>query len=168
MPLQASSGGQPTRMRLVPTGGLSEPWCADGRTSECNSAAPGQSLDISKPQQRSALPDQPRPERTHPVSRATPEVDRNEPRRTQCYRLHHTRQLDVRPLSRCSGHGPNPAKSLRQQQGVEQAMAAIRAATPGASSYVNEANVCEPLWKQELWMRRSFPGGRSRQGWGLS
>ena len=66
------------------------------------------------------------------------------------------------------GHGPIPAESLRQQQGVEQAMAAIRAATPGASSYVNEANVCEPLWKQELWMRRSFPGGRSRQGWGLS
>ncbi len=50
-----------------------------------------------------------------------------------------------------SGHQPNPRESLKQQQDVDRAMAFIRAATPGGSSYVNEGNFFEPNWKQEFW-----------------
>ena len=36
-------------------------------------------------------------------------------------------------------------------ENIVAAMAFIRAATPGGSSYVNEGNFFEPNWKQEFW-----------------
>ncbi len=49
------------------------------------------------------------------------------------------------------GHEPDAAEGAQQRQAVEASMAPIRAATPGAGSYVNEGDFFEPNWREEFW-----------------
>ncbi|ABM79639.1 BBE domain-containing protein [Prochlorococcus marinus] len=42
-------------------------------------------------------------------------------------------------------------QNYKQQQEVNRAMALIRTATPGISTYRNEGNFFEPNWKQAFW-----------------
>ncbi len=50
-----------------------------------------------------------------------------------------------------AGHEPDEVLAKAQRQDVDVAMAAIRAVTPGGTSYVNEGNFFEPDWKKEFW-----------------
>jgi FAD/FMN-containing dehydrogenase len=50
-----------------------------------------------------------------------------------------------------AGHEPNLAKAEAGRAKVNAAMKPIRAATPGAGSYVNEADYFEPDWQKAFW-----------------
>jgi FAD/FMN-containing dehydrogenase len=49
------------------------------------------------------------------------------------------------------GHEPNLVEARAQRDRVSAAMKAIRAATPGAGSYVNETDWFEPDWQRSFW-----------------
>jgi FAD/FMN-containing dehydrogenase len=49
------------------------------------------------------------------------------------------------------GHEPDRAEGEAEKARVAAAMAVIRAATPGAGTYVNEADYFEPDWQQSFW-----------------
>lgn len=49
------------------------------------------------------------------------------------------------------GHEPDLRIAGAQQDEVERAMAAIREATPGGASYVNEGSFFESNWREEFW-----------------
>ena len=55
------------------------------------------------------------------------------------------------------GHEPDPEVARSQRTDVERAMAAIREATPGGASYVNEGNFFERNWRDEFW-GGNYPG----------
>lgn len=50
-----------------------------------------------------------------------------------------------------TGHEPNSTEAQRAKAGVEAAMAILRAATPGAGSYLNETDYFEPDWQHAFW-----------------
>lgn len=54
------------------------------------------------------------------------------------------------------GHEPDPEVARSQKEGVERALTAIRGATPGGASYVNEGNFFETNWRDEFW-GRNYP-----------
>jgi FAD/FMN-containing dehydrogenase len=49
------------------------------------------------------------------------------------------------------GHEPDRAGAARERDAVAAAMRPIRAATPGAGAYVNEADYFEPDWRRAFW-----------------
>jgi FAD/FMN-containing dehydrogenase len=49
------------------------------------------------------------------------------------------------------GHEPNPEAAKAGQQAVTEVMGIIRAAAPGAGSYVNETDYHEPDWQRSFW-----------------
>jgi FAD/FMN-containing dehydrogenase len=49
------------------------------------------------------------------------------------------------------GHEPDLAMARRERDGVAAAMRLLRAATPGAGSYVNETDYFEPDWQRSFW-----------------
>jgi hypothetical protein len=50
-----------------------------------------------------------------------------------------------------AGHEPDLAEARRSRDGVSAAMAALRAVTPDAGSYVNETDYFEPDWQRSFW-----------------
>jgi hypothetical protein len=49
------------------------------------------------------------------------------------------------------GRVADPAEGAQQREHVRAAMAILRAATPGAGSYVNETDYFEPDWQEAFW-----------------
>ena len=49
------------------------------------------------------------------------------------------------------GREPDRTEGARRREQVSAAMRIIRAATPGAGSYVNETDYFEPDWQREFW-----------------
>jgi len=56
-----------------------------------------------------------------------------------------------RALPGVPGHEPDPEQGAVGARQVSNAMNVIRALTPGAGSYVNEANYFEADWQQSFW-----------------
>jgi FAD/FMN-containing dehydrogenase len=49
------------------------------------------------------------------------------------------------------GRAADPVEGAEQREHVRAAMATLRAATPGAGSYVNETDYFEPDWQESFW-----------------